>query len=363
MAKKYTADTFEGAVTGTASGNVAKAGDTMTGTLFINTNGSGQIKANNRAVFGTHYTNTDVWIYGGTGDTILLGGGIGGIQNDVNVGNGDFTVLNGSVGIGTTSPTEKLHIADANSPTIKFQVQNPGTYPTYGKIDSGVGFLTWANNPGVNGSRWQHTAVLSGDTYINLHDTNGIDIIVNDSQVVKIEDGGNVGIGTTSPTRLLHVAGTGYFANYVYLAGTSTSIGNFYGSIDLQSSSAVLVRSGYTYKPIYASAFTVSSDYRLKSNIEPLENATSRLKQLEVHRFNWNDRLDEPKVDGFIAHEVSPIIPEAVLGEKDEVYEDGTPKHQGIDQAKIVPLLTAALQEAISKIENLEARIQILENQ
>ena len=120
---------------------------------------------------------------------------------------------NGRVGIGTTSPTEKLHIAASNNPKIKFSATSPaGGYATYGTIDTGNGFLTWADvTTGIIGSRWQYTGPpLSGrgDTYINLHDTNGIDVIVNDSQVVKIEDGGNVGIGTTSPVGRLEVVTT-----------------------------------------------------------------------------------------------------------------------------------------------------------
>jgi hypothetical protein len=107
MAKKYTADTFEGAVTGTASGNVAKTGDTMTGQLYINTSGSSQLRCNNnRAVFGTHYTNTDVWIYANNnGDSIYLGGGIGSIQNDVKVQNGYIYTSQGLRvgGIGTSN--------------------------------------------------------------------------------------------------------------------------------------------------------------------------------------------------------------------------------------------------------------------
>ena len=66
-------------------------------------------------------------------------------------------------------------------------------------------------------------------------------------------------------------------------------------------------------------------------------------------------------VDGFIAHEAAEVVPECVTGAKDEVDEDGNPQYQSIDQSKLVPLLTAALQEAIAKIESLEARITALE--
>ena len=81
-----------------------------------------------------------------------------------------------------------------------------------------------------------------------------------------------------------------------------------------------------------------------------------------MYKFNWIDKPDEKAVDGFIAHEVAEVIPEAVVGVKDEIGIDGKPEYQGIDQAKIVPLLTAALQEAIRKIENLEERINLIEN-
>lgn len=103
-------------------------------------------------------------------------------------------------------------------------------------------------------------------------------------------------------------------------------------------------------------AFPTSSDYRLKENIVSLDNAVDRLKQLSVYRFNFIAEPDRT-VDGFIAHEVAPFVPEAVYGEKDAVDEDGSIQPQGLDQSKLVPLLTAALQEAITKIEILEQRL------
>jgi hypothetical protein len=102
-----------------------------------------------------------------------------------------------------------------------------------------------------------------------------------------------------------------------------------------------------------STAFNTSSDYRLKENIQYLDGAIDRLKQLPVHRFNFIANADVT-VDGFLAHEVQAVIPEAVTGTKDEVGKDGNPIYQGIDQSKLVPLLTAALQEAIAKIETLE---------
>jgi hypothetical protein len=109
-----------------------------------------------------------------------------------------------------------------------------------------------------------------------------------------------------------------------------------------------------------ATSYNTSSDYRLKENVVPLDGAITRLNQLPVHRFNFIADPDTV-VDGFIAHEAAAVVPECVTGEKDEVNEDGDPVYQGIDQSKVVPLLTAALQEAIAMIGDLEARIAALE--
>ena len=119
-------------------------------------------------------------------------------------------------------------------------------------------------------------------------------------------------------------------------------------------------------------AYNTTSDYRLKENEVLISDGITRLKQLKPYRFNWKTDTSK-KVDGFYAHEVSGIVPEAISGEKDAVVTQamidageideaiGTPVYQGIDQAKLVPLLTAALQEEITKREALETRIAALE--
>jgi hypothetical protein len=110
-----------------------------------------------------------------------------------------------------------------------------------------------------------------------------------------------------------------------------------------------------------ATAYTTSSDYRLKENVTPMVGAAERVMQLKPSRFTFIN--DSAKfVDGFIAHELGEVIPEAVFGEKDAINEDGTPNYQGIDQSKVVPLLTAALQDALKKIAELTDRIEALEN-
>ena len=101
-------------------------------------------------------------------------------------------------------------------------------------------------------------------------------------------------------------------------------------------------------------SFNTSSDYRLKKNVVDITDGIARVKQLQPRRFNFIAN-DTTTVDGFVAHEAQAVVPEAVTGEKDG------DEMQGIDQSKLVPLLTAALQEAITKIETLEARVTTLE--
>jgi len=147
-------------------------------------------------------------------------------------------------------------------------------------------------------------------------------------------------------------------------------------------------------------AYVTSSDYRLKQNATDIADGITRLKQLKPYRFQWKSDPDNT-VDGFFAHEAQEIVPESVKGTKDAmktaenvvVNADGSVEcyniakadweqgkidgkyasnstwqasksiidRQGIDQSKLVPLLTAALKESIAKIEALEARVTTLE--
>ena len=117
-----------------------------------------------------------------------------------------------------------------------------------------------------------------------------------------------------------------------------------------------------------STTYETTSDYRLKENAVAISDAITRLKTLKPYRFNF--KADpSTTVDGFFAHEVT-AVPEAISGTKDAVVtqamidagdsKEGTlndPIYQGIDQSKLVPLLTAALQEAVTKIEVLETRL------
>ena len=107
--------------------------------------------------------------------------------------------------------------------------------------------------------------------------------------------------------------------------------------------------------------YNTGSDYRLKENEVAISDGITRLKTLKPYKFNFKNDPDY-KFDGFFAHEVSTAVPEAVQGEKDAIDDNGDPKYQSIDHSRLVPLLTAALQEAIVKIETLESEVAALKS-
>jgi hypothetical protein len=178
--------------------------------------------------------------------------------------------------------------------------------------------------------------------------------------------------GASSPTERMRITQAGYVqigaktntdnapllvdqdagANNVGIGTTTTSTGTRYHLMFRNGNGQV----GSISTNGSATTYATSSDYRLKENVIPLTGAANRLNQLQVHRFNF---IADPEktVDGFLAHEAQAVVPECVTGTKDEVDADGNPVYQGIDQSKLVPLLTAALQEAIGRIETLEARL------
>jgi hypothetical protein len=131
-----------------------------------------------------------------------------------------------------------------------------------------------------------------------------------------------------------------------YPLAFQTNTGTYVGSISTTST---------------ATTYTTFSDYRLKENVTAVTDGITRLRQLKPSRFNF---IAEPGkiVDGFLAHEAAEVVHECVTGEKDAMDVGGNPVYQGIDQSKLVPLLTAALQEAIGEIESLKARVAALES-
>ncbi len=159
------------------------------------------------------------------------------------------------------------------------------------------------------------------------------------------------------------VACDGSSANPVKLRNTNTGSASQNMIVFVRSSSEV----GSITTNNSSTSYNTSSDYRLKENVTAISDGITRLKTLKPSKFNF---IGQSKtVDGFLAHEVT-AVPEAITGTKDEVATEDIenkgikkddPIYQQIDQAKLVPLLTAALQEAIAKIETLETKVAALE--
>ena len=107
--------------------------------------------------------------------------------------------------------------------------------------------------------------------------------------------------------------------------------------------------------------YSTSSDYRLKENVSTINNALTTVKSLKPYQFTW--KHDSTIGQGFFAHEVLETTPnsQAALGTKDAVDSENNPIYQQVDYSKLVPLLTAALQEATAKIETLETKVAALE--
>ena len=152
-----------------------------------------------------------------------------------------------------------------------------------------------------------------------------------------------------------------------------SNISATYGRINVAKSSASGTGATYLLRSYYEGlatggltstntnvALVTSSDYRLKDNVSGLTNALTTIGQLNPCTFTW--KTDNSPDYGFIAHELQSVLPDAVIGEKDEVDQDGNPEYQAVDYSKLIPVLTAALKEQNDLISALEARVLTLEN-
>lgn len=222
--------------------------------------------------------------------------------------------------------------ADINA-SAKIADTKLATISTAGKVSNAA--TTATSNNTVN-------AIVArdvlGDFSARVINVNGLTqkIADNSADIFSISSM-SAGSGHGCKVDVSHTDGMGAFIPFVSFNYANSSI----GSIKRVSESSV--------------AYTTTSDYRLKTNIEPLTAAVARLLQIPAHRFNWLADPTAPKVDGFLAHEAQAVVPESVTGSKDAVDADGKPIHQGIDQSKLVPLLVAAVQELAARVAALEA--------
>ena len=260
-----------------------------------------------------------------------------------------------NVGIGETSPLGKLHIrsSDAsitsvNANSDELVLENNGTCGiSIASATDSTGNISFIDSGDTNQGRIQYD-----------HSTNNMIFRVNDAESMRILSGGNLSIGLTTSLGKLHVASDGSATTPCFFQDTRTG--------STSTTCVVINRNGSNVGAINttntSTAYVTSSDHRLKENVEDMTGAIDRVKQLLPKRFNFIADADTT-VDGFLAHEAQSVVAEAVTGTHNEVDDDGEAVMQGIDQAKLVPLLTGALKEAIAKIEALETRITALESE
>ena len=289
--------------------------------------------------------------------------------------------LGGDVGIGEDTPTATLHVnkgSDANSAfpsgdwaakifnqtdlsteggmvvANRYAAASSTAFLVGGLFDSSDGFDDFFKVNGIGKATFEKDVTFNANVYVE-----------NSSSFVRTTGlGGNVGSAkfqVSNPDSSGHGAAFHTQSSSGFAAATFSRNANngavcefFYN----RSNSAI----GSITVTSTATAYNTSSDYRLKENVETLSGAITRVKQLQPKRFSWIvDDEDSATVDGFLAHEAQTVVPEAVTGTHNEVDDDGNAIMQAIDQSKLVPLLTAALQEAIAKIETLETKVAALE--
>jgi hypothetical protein len=178
------------------------------------------------------------------------------------------------------------------------------------------------------------------------------------TNAMTLDASGNLLVGTTSASGWggkVSIQSDSSGAAYPLAINNTASGATSYVVVDFYRSGA---RTGYISNTATTTAYNTSSDYRLKEDWVAVADASTRVNALKPVNFAW--KADGSRVDGFLAHELAEVVPEAVSGDKDAVDAEGNPVYQGIDQSKLVPLLTAALQEALARIESLEADVATL---
>jgi hypothetical protein len=172
---------------------------------------------------------------------------------------------------------------------------------------------------------------------------------------MRIEDSyGAVLIGVTTASTTLYQE-IKYTTSYIGTRYINTS-SSFSTAIDFVANSAQVGRITTSGS---ATTYSTSSDYRLKENIAPMTGALAKVAQLKPCTYTW--KVNGSNGEGFIAHELQEICPDAVVGEKDAVDKKGNIKPQGVDTSFLVATLTAAIQEQQQIINDLKARIETLE--
>jgi hypothetical protein len=267
----------------------------------------------------------------------------GSLELQTNSGTTALTIdTSQNVGIGTTSP---VNLSGQKSVTINA---------------SGVARTDYQ----ISGTTQGFVLVESGYLGIYTPSTQYLALGTNDTERMRIDSSGNVLIGQTTNTYSgkLAMSHNSSVDDGLVIRDTRTTGGSNQVSFIYNTTQV-----GRIHTTSSATTYATSSDYRLKENILPMTGALDKVLQLKPVTYTW--KQDGSNGQGFIAHELQAVVPDAVVGEKDaiETYTDEygikqtRPKYQGIDTSFLVATLTAAIQEQQTIINDLKARVETLE--
>jgi len=279
-----------------------------------------------------------------------------------------------NVGIGTNTPASKFAVAgNQSSGTIRARVDNAGV-----SINSFSDFLA---NAGNNNSYVQMAANYNGSGALNFGASLSAGAIStfastpiifkpNNVEQIRISPSGNFLVGTNDPTNISTTS-----TNVFYRTDSGnwpiSSASQDRGLLSWQSSTsggiamyfitgAGKANVGSIVTTSALTMYNTTSDYRLKTNVEPMSGALELVNKLNPVNYDWISTGQ--KSQGFIAHELQAIVPDCVTGYKDQVDQNNAPIYQGIDTSYLAATLASAIQELSKKIDELEDRISSIGN-
>jgi len=254
----------------------------------------------------------------------------------------------GNVGVGTSSPTARLQLVNSSANCgVIIDGQNAtarGAFINLKKGGTDTAYIGQASAI-LGGASTSNDLLLWADGSINQL------FYINGTERARIDSSGNLLVGTTSTSKTaqgVHI----YTGTADFVRGAGNDCQNFFNSGTGTRVGQIIVNASTT-------TYSTSSDYRLKEDVLPMTGALAKVAQLKPCTYKW--KADGSNGEGFIAHELQAVCPDAVTGEKDAVDSEGNIKPQGIDTSFLVATLTAAIQEQQAMIEELKAKVAVLE--